>query len=982
MTILGLTIGTATIGWALLNESKIVAQGVRAFPTGTIGDIESGRDVARNQARQDARMRRVQLRRRAGRLRRLFRLLQGAGWLPQGVDRHTVLEGFKASPYALRTKALDEKLEPHDLGRAIYHLAHRRGFKSGRKRSTSDVKEKELGVIKQAILDLENVISASGLRTLGEYLHTQPSQRRRWTGRSMYVTELDAILASQARFQTILPGLRSEIVKVIFDQKPLKSQKGRVGRCNLERHHHSRMLLAHPRAQEFRVLQQVNDLRAVDDLGAETVTLLPDQRQRLVNHLHTNGDTMFAEVRKVLGLPKTVRFNFERVDKKTLVGDRTRQAIGAEYPVGLVEDLLSIAEESGLAKRLTGHWGLNQEVAATVATAKLEQGYLMHSHKAVMRLLPLMRVGTPYATAVKETYGTVYVPPSCERLPLVSKAYPYLANPLVARALSELRKLIHAIIKQYGKPKVIRIELHRHLQMGPKSRASSSKAMWARRKLKEKAAEQLLKEYKITDPAPWQVDRVLLADECGWVCPVTTKPISFRSLMRGESSFEVAHIVPFGMSLDDGWSNKVLVHVSVLEKRGASLLSEIFPDADGKIAARFLAFQDSPKKNEKKGKGGKKTVKRRSIGEEKLRRFKLTREETIKEYGDTFAERYVESSSYAARTAAEYLSRLDVRVEATRGRVSQYVREAVGLSRLQRENRDDYRHHVLNAISVALTSPSTVRALCAAAKVGDRRRFASFQEPWKDFVEEATQAMYATVVSHRVKNRVRGPLHEQTNNGYPLTDVKGPYHLLRKSLASITKSDVALIAGPQVRECVMKALGSNEPKKWFADPQNLPIFHDRQVRRVRVVRREGAFPVGGGGGGDSRYVTNEQNHHALVRQNGKGWTRQIVSLYEAQQRVAMKEHVFQDGVLTIAPGEIFSVNNDSGKEELVRVRSVSKDPRVSYVKISDCRTLKEISDDLCRESVEQLRRREIRKVTVDVIGRVRRSGGVLPRTMS
>jgi CRISPR-associated endonuclease Csn1 len=992
MRILGLTIGTASIGWALLDDKKIVAQGVRAFPTGTTGDIESGRDTSNNQARQDARQRRVQLRRRAGRLKCLFRLLQEAGWLPQGTDRHTILEGLKSSPYALRTKALDEELEPYDLGRAIYHLAHRRGFKSGQRRTSDETaksaKDKELSIVKQAILDLEAAILASGARTLGEHLNQQPTQRRRWTGRAMYVTELDAILTSQARFRIIPPNLRNEIAKVVFDQKPLRSQKGRVGRCSLERSRR-RMALAHPRAQEFRVWQQVNDLRAVDDLGADTVVLSLAIRQRLAEYLHANGDATFAEIRKVLGLPKTVRFNFERAGKKTLVGDRTRQAVVAkhpdqavvgEYPDGFVEDLLSITEEAGLTKRLVGHWNLSPTVATDLATAKLEQGYLMHSHKAVARLLPLMRNGLAYTTAVKQLYNRVLPRPK-ERLPFVSDAYPYLANPLVSRALSELRKLIHAIIKAYGKPELIRIELHRHLQMGPKSRKSTSKNMWARQDLKKKAAKRLVDEsgLGIKDPISWQVDRVLLADECGWTCRVTGKQINWRSLMLDELVFPVAHIVPFGMSLDDGWSNKMLVHASVLERRGTSLFSEMFPDNDGAIAARFKESNESVKKNEKKGKGGKKTVKRNSIGEEKLRRFQLTREEAVQEYGDTFAERFVESSSYAARTAAEYLARLGVRVEATRGRVSSFVREATGLARLRRENLGDYRYHVLDAISVALTNASTVRALCAAAKTGERRRFAAFQEPWPGFVENATSAMHATVVSHRVKRSVRGAQHKETNLGYPKTDVKGTYHLLRKPLADITKSDISLIAAPRAREAVLKALGSNDPKKWFADPQNLPIFNGKPMRRVRVVRRgNSSFLVG------DRYVVTEKNHHLLVYSNGKKWDRKIVSLYEAQQRLAKKKQgprrgelssdppIYQEGLLTIAIGEIFAIKNNSGEEDLIRIRGANEDPRVEYVKIHDCRTREEA--EIGRESVDQLRKREIRKVHVDVIGRVRRSG--------
>ena len=981
--ILGLTIGVSTIGWALLDDKKIVAQGVRAFPTSTTGDIESGRDAAKNVGRRDARQRRTQLRRRAGRLRRLFRLLQNAGWLPEGTDRHAVLEGFKDSPYAFRTRALDEKIEPYDLGRVVYHMAHRRGFKAGQKlrnvaagSEESSEKKKKIGIITQAILDLEEAIRVSGLRTLGEYLHSQPTQRCRWTSRAMYVTELDAILTSQARFHSISAHLRAEITKVIFDQKALKSQKGRVGRCLLERSKR-RMLLAHPRAQEFRIWQQVNDLRAVDDLGADTVVLTLGMRQQLAQYLSANGDATFAEIRKVLGVPRTVRFNFERADKRMLVGDRTREAIGAAYSESLAEDLLSIAEEAGLRKRLTGHWNLSPEVATSLLGAKLEQGYLAHSYKAVSKLLRLMRGGVSYATAMTRMYGQVTPRPKT-RLPLVRDAYPYLSNPLVNRCLSELRKLIHAILKAYGKPEVVRIELHRHLQMGPKARKLASYGMRVRQGMREKAAKRLVNEAElgITDPTPWQVDRVLLADECNWTCSITQKTMSWRSLMLGET-FPIAHIIPFGMSLDDGWNNKMLVHASVLERRGTSLFSEMFPDQDGKIAARIQAFPDPPKK------GDKKAPKQSFVGQEKLRRFRLTREDALQEYGETYAERFTESSSYAARLAAEYLGSLGLRVEATRSRVSSYVREAVGLSRLRRESLGDYRHAVLDAVSVAMTTPKTVRALCAAAKMGERRRFGSFPAPWPTFVEDAREAMHTTIVSHRSKRRVRGQLHQETNLGHPKSDAKGVYHLLRRPLASITKNDIKGIAGKEIREVIEKALGTNDPKTWFADPQNLPLFHGNRVRYVRVIRRDKAFPVGQG---VPRYVTNDVNHHAIVRASGKTWTRDIVNRLEAQRRLAKKTRgprrgelsadppIYEDGILTMAVGETFVIKNDEGKEELVQTRAVNHEKRVSYVRIHDCRTIKEMGDDMRRETVDCLRQRGIRKVHIDILGRVRRTG--------
>jgi len=53
-------------------------------------------------------------------------------------------------PYAIRKKALDEKINPHQMGRAIFHMNQRRGFRSNRKSG-----DNEAGVVKQSIKALE-----------------------------------------------------------------------------------------------------------------------------------------------------------------------------------------------------------------------------------------------------------------------------------------------------------------------------------------------------------------------------------------------------------------------------------------------------------------------------------------------------------------------------------------------------------------------------------------------------------------------------------------------------------------------------------------------------------------------------------------------------------------------------------------------------------------------------------------------------------
>ena len=118
-----------------------------------------------------ATMRRVsrQARRRRDRflLRRsdLLRTLSDLGLLPADAEERKRI--FELDPYALRARALDGQLEPHEVGRVLFHLNQRRGFKSNRK---ADRKDADKGKIAQAAKRLREALETEGCRTFGELL--------------------------------------------------------------------------------------------------------------------------------------------------------------------------------------------------------------------------------------------------------------------------------------------------------------------------------------------------------------------------------------------------------------------------------------------------------------------------------------------------------------------------------------------------------------------------------------------------------------------------------------------------------------------------------------------------------------------------------------------------------------------------------------------------------------------------------------------
>jgi CRISPR-associated endonuclease Csn1 len=164
---MGVDLGARSIGWQLVatrdgEPTGIAAAGVHTFDAGVDGDLEGGRDESRGVARRQARQLRRQLWRRQRRRLKVLRLLREAGLLPPGdgsspaaihryfLDLDARLQASIITeapdpdgimlPYRLRAAALDRELSSEELGRAIYHLAQRRGFKSIRKSQPGSLK--------------------------------------------------------------------------------------------------------------------------------------------------------------------------------------------------------------------------------------------------------------------------------------------------------------------------------------------------------------------------------------------------------------------------------------------------------------------------------------------------------------------------------------------------------------------------------------------------------------------------------------------------------------------------------------------------------------------------------------------------------------------------------------------------------------------------------------------------------------------------
>ena len=72
--------------------------------------------------------------------------------------------------------------------------------------------------------------------------------------------------------------------------------------------------------------------------------------------------------------------------------------------------------------------------------------------------------------AVKEVYGEQEVDDPADFLPPLNEIHSDLRNPAVSRVLNELRKVFNSVIREYGKPTKIRVELARDLKNNRRNR--------------------------------------------------------------------------------------------------------------------------------------------------------------------------------------------------------------------------------------------------------------------------------------------------------------------------------------------------------------------------------------------------------------------------------------------------------------------------------------------------------------------------------
>ena len=378
-----------------------------------------------------------------------------------------------SSPYQLRRELVtrqfdfDQPIERYKLGRALYHIAQHRGFKSSKgetllqqetnsKQSLTDETTDVAGEMKASEEKLSKGLSTymkeNKLLTVGAAFAQLEDEGVRVRNnndyraiRSQFQREIETIfkfqqgLSVENEFYGCLVSEKKNI-GTIFYKRPLRSQRGNVGKCTLERTK-PRCALGHPLFEKFRAWTLINNIkvRMPEEEQAEQLPMklrfelyndcflafvraefkFEDIRKylekRLGIHFSYNDKTInYKDSTSVAGCPITARFRKllgEDWESFHVDGQKQRQAHGKNntsfhtvsystndiwhfcYDAEEPEAVLSFAQdnlkwEKKKAEELIRIW------------SAIPQGYAMLSQKAIRNINKMLILGMKYSDAV------------------------------------------------------------------------------------------------------------------------------------------------------------------------------------------------------------------------------------------------------------------------------------------------------------------------------------------------------------------------------------------------------------------------------------------------------------------------------------------------------------------------------------------------------------------------------------------------------
>ena len=754
---IGLDIGIASVGSAvvLLNRDgepiKIHRLASRIFDAAEVP--KTGAPLA--QLRREKRGMRRRFRRKRHRKERIINLLYQVFNIDNEYIDNIFSQNNLSDIYQIRCEALDRALTKEESIRLLIHYSQRRGFRSNRKADAGTNGKNEEGLLLGAVSDNTKLMKSKGYRTIGEMLYRDEkfNEFKRNKGGNYSNTfsradirdEIEIVFDLQREMgnQGFTKELEDRFIEILFSQRSFDEGPGpgknsiysgnqiekMLGKCTFEPDEY-RASKASFTFEYFNLLSKINALKIVSNSGKRNLTI--EERQIIKELAFAQKEISYSSIRKALKLNDGEMFNIsyilsddkkqkktekpfelrDSVEKKTKFSYLKayhifKKAYGNEYDNWdnqkrdvLAYVLTIFKTDRKIRENLIGYGFTEDEISIALTIPSFSKfGNL--SVKAMSKMMPYLEEGFLYNEAAEkagynfradDSYAEMYLPANPEKAPELDD----ITNPVVRRSVAQTIKVVNAIIREMGcSPTYINIELARELSKSHDERNKILKNNNDNKALNDKLMDELRKEFKFGDPKGQDLLKLKLWNEQQGRCMYSGKPIE-RSRLFEDNYAEIDHIIPYSISFDDSFNNKVLVLAKENRDKGNRIPLQYL---SGKDAGDFrIRVETSSLRYRKK---------------QNLLKEALTEDDTEK-----FKQRNLVDTQYISRFITGYIKKYlkfesDKKVVSVAGAATSYIRKRWGIKKI-REDGDT--HHAVDACVIACTTQGMIQRIARYSK--------------------------------------------------------------------------------------------------------------------------------------------------------------------------------------------------------------------------------------------------------------------------
>jgi len=755
-------------------------------------------------------------------------------------------QGF--SVYRARYLALEQKISNADLARVLLSIAKRRGFKSNRKSETK--KDKDGKKMLSAVQENQALRIEKGYRTVGEMLYKDDAFREQYYNSSNqsfdkrlkvrnaneeysktilldeHVEEIKTIFKCQREFGNILPeAFCQEYLDILtsrraFDEGPAEPSKYRgsfkVGDCTFEKDE-KRASKGCYSFEYFRAMQNVVNIRLSQSLGKRGTPLSDEQRKTLIAKIKSLKICKYQQARKELNLPDEIKFSnlnyniydrakqcYKNPEEKEISNFKNSWEIKKVIKGASIEELDEVANILGLNKsddRIEKALS-ESTIIRPLSKEQIEQlqgiSFNKYAHLSLKALRKISKVmeerGLTYDKACQEVGYDFKAHPQDGRTEFLNTKEIYeqvknIANPVVRRSISQTLKVLNAIIREYGSPQAIIIELSREMAKNYKERQALQKMQ-----LENYAEnENIRKEVQEIKSNAVGIDflKYRLFKEQGGLCPYSGAKLDPSRIFEIGYA-EIDHIIPFSRSNNDSYLNKVLVLKKENQAKKNMTPYEYFTSIGRDFSKLEAFFADNRINNRKK------------------RSYLLIKKFTQKDAME-MQERTLTDTKYAARLLKNLIQDFLIfkqsktfsasPVITVNGSVTAFLRKRWGLNKIREEGD---LHHAQDAAVIACTTRSMIKRVTVF--------FQRLEDPYaREYVDYET----GEIIS-------RDEYFERYSQDFPR-----PYANFKKEL------EIRLFNDP-LQECYI-----NELIKMGYDQDDLKDVHKVFVSRMANYKKRG-----------------------------------------------------------------------------------------------------------------------------------------------